>query len=383
MSDLNFSRRAGLAATAVLVAGTVAVAGTPAVAQDRDAVRSSLTALVTESRFPGAVATVRDRDGKTRRYTAGVADLRTGTPMPRNAQVRIGSNTKTFTAVVVLQLVGEGRVRLDEPVETYLPGLVRGDGIDGRRITVRQLLQHTSGLPDYVAQYLADDIFPVRHRYVAPRDLLDLALAEKAHFAPGQSWEYSNTNYLLAGMLIERVTARPVGEEITRRVIRPLGLRYTYFPVAGDEGIRAPHPIGYHASTPGGELQDVTILDPSWGWAAGGMIGTTEDLTTFYSALQAGRLLAPAQHEQMRATVAAPGMWAGARYGLGIISTPLTCGGLMWGHGGDIYGYETRDGVTEDGRAASVAVTALPGSVPDPEKAADNVVRFVDVALCR
>ena len=303
--------------------------------------------------------------------------------MPRNAHVRIGSNTKTFTAVVVLQLVGEGRVGLDEPVETYLPGLVRGDGIDGRRITVRQLLQHTSGLPDYTARYLAGDLGPVRHRYVAPRDLLDLALTEKAHFAPGRGWEYSNTNYLLAGLLIERVTARPVGEEITRRIIRPLGLRHTYLPAAGDQGIREPHPIGYHASTPGGKPEDVTNLDPSWGWAAGGMIGTTEDLNTFYAALLAGRLLAPAQHEQMRTTVDAPGMWAGARYGLGIISTPLTCGGLMWGHGGDIHGFETRDGVTEDGRAASVAVTALPGALPDPQKAADSVVRFVDVALCR
>ncbi|GAA2903351.1 serine hydrolase [Actinoplanes cyaneus] len=382
MSDLYMPRRIGRAAV-VLAAGAVAVAGTPAVAHERDAVRSSVTALVSESHFPGAVATVRGRDKKARHYSAGVADLRTGATIPANAQIRIGSNTKTFTAVVVLQLVGEGRVKLDEPVETYLPGLVRGDGIDGRRITVRQLLQHTSGLPDYAAQYLADDIFPVQHRYVTPRDLLDLALTEKAHFAPGQSWEYSNTNYLLAGMLIERVTARPVGEEITRRIIQPLGLRHTYFPGAGEESIRKPHPIGYHASTPGGRLRNVTTLDPSWAWAAGGMIGTTEDLNTFYSALQAGRLLAPAQHEQMRTTVAAPGMWAGARYGLGIISTPLSCGGLMWGHGGDIYGYETRDGVTEDGRAASVAVTALPGAVPNSPNAADSVVRFVDVALCR
>jgi D-alanyl-D-alanine carboxypeptidase len=172
------------------------------------------------------VATVHGRDGRDRRSTAGVADLRTQAPAP-GGQVRIGSNTKTFTAVVVLQLVGEGRVRLDEPVETYLPRLVRGDGIDGRQITVRQLLQHTSGLPDYTAAYLADDIFGVQHRYVAPRDLLDLAMGGKAEFAPGQGWSYSNTNYLLAGLLIERVTGRPVVEEITRRVIGPLKLRDT------------------------------------------------------------------------------------------------------------------------------------------------------------
>ncbi|MEU8819850.1 serine hydrolase domain-containing protein [Actinoplanes sp. NPDC048796] len=363
--------------TALLTAGAVIAGSTPAVAANRDAVRSHLKGLVAEDGFPGASATVRGRD-----YTAGVGDVRTGKPVRPGGQVRIGSNTKTFTAVVVLQLVGEGRVRLDEPIETYLPGLVLGDGIDGRRITLRQLLQHTSGLPDYATTYLAKDIFPVQHRYVPPRDLLDLALSAKADFAPGQSWAYSNTNYLLAGLLIERVTGRPYGEEVTRRIIRPLGLRHTYLPAIGDQGIREPHPRGYHAATPGGALRDVTILDPSWAWAAGGLIGTTADLNTFFSALVGGRLLRPAQLAEMRKTVPATGMWPGARYGLGLISTPLSCGGLMWGHGGDIYGYETRDGVTEDGRAASVAVTALPGAVPDPQTAADHVVQFVDFALC-
>ncbi|MEU8241115.1 serine hydrolase domain-containing protein [Actinoplanes missouriensis] len=377
MSYLHLCRRIGVAATAALTIGAVTVSSTPAAAAARDDTAVRLRSLVAEHRFPGAVAAVQDR-----RYTAGVGDLRTRTPVPANGQVRIGSNTKTFTAVVVLQLVGEDKVRLDEPVETYLPRLVRGNGIDGRRITVRQLLQHTSGLPDYASAYLAEDIFPVQHRYVAPRDLLDLALAEKAQFAPGQGWAYSNTNYLLAGMLIEHVTGRPAGEEITRRVIRPLNLRDTYFPAVGEQDIRKVHPRGYHLDATG-SLRDVTRLDPSWGWAAGGMVGTTADLNTFYSALLAGHLLGKAELAEMRTTVDAPGMWHGARYGLGIISTPLSCGGLMWGHGGDIHGYETRDGATDDGRAATVAVTALPAAAPDPDKAADAVVRFLDGALCR
>ena len=376
MSHHPLRRRIGLATTAVLAAGAVAVGTTPAAAGGHDAVRARLTALVAEDRFPGALATVQDRDGRVRQYTAGSV-------VAPDGRVRIGSNTKTFTAVVVLQLVGEGRIRLDGPVETYLPGLVRGTGMDGRRITVRQLLQHTSGLPDYAAVYLANDIFPVQHRYVSPRDLLDLALRGKAQFAPGRGWAYSNTNYLLAGLLIERITGRPVGEEITRRVIRPLGLRHTYFPALGDESIRGPHPRGYHAATPGGTLRDVTRLDPSWAWAAGGMIGSTADLNAFFAGLLDGRLLRPAQLAQMRTTVAASGMWPGARYGLGVVSTPLSCGGLMWGHGGDIYGYETRDGFTEDGRSASVAVTALPSAVPNPQAGAGNVLRFVDAALCR
>lgn len=108
-----------------------------------------LDALVSDDDFPAALASVTTRDGRVRNYTAGVGDLKTHSAVPVDGQVRIGGNTKVFTAVTVLQLVGAGRIGPDEPVETYLPGLIRGDGIDGRNITVRQILQHTSGLPDY------------------------------------------------------------------------------------------------------------------------------------------------------------------------------------------------------------------------------------------
>ncbi len=137
--------------------GSSATAATSA-----DAVQQALNTLVRDDGMPAALASVQGHDGRTRTYTAGLGDLATGAPVPVDGQVRIGSNTKTFVAVVVLQLVAERRVDLDADVDSYLPGLVRGDGIDGRHITLRQLLQQTSGLPNY-SDYLGDDV-----RYYTP-----------------------------------------------------------------------------------------------------------------------------------------------------------------------------------------------------------------------
>ncbi|MEV4439972.1 serine hydrolase domain-containing protein [Streptomyces sp. NPDC049577] len=362
-------------AVAVGVVAASALAPAPASAATRqDTVRQGLNTLVRSYGVPAALASVKDREGRTRTYTAGLGDLATGSEVPAHGQVRIGSNTKTFTAVLVLQLVGEGRIGLDAPVDTYLPGLVRGEGIDGRCITVRQLLQQTSGLPDYV-KHLGEDV-----RYYAPRDLLGIALRHKADFAPGTAWEYSNTNYVLAGLIVQKVTGRPLAEEMDRRIIKRIGLRHTYFPAPGDVTIREPHPRGYSRDSAGAPLRDVTELDPSWGWAAGQMISTNSDLNRFFTALLAGRLLPAAQLAQMRTTVPAGHPFApGARYGLGLVSTPLSCGGVSWGHGGSTTGYETRGGVTDEGRAASVAVTIQP---TDPA-AMKHAERVVDTALCR
>ncbi|GHC39858.1 serine hydrolase domain-containing protein [Streptomyces cinnamoneus] len=338
-----------------------------------DTVQQGLNALVHSDGLPAALASVKDREGRMRHYTAGVGDLATGAKVPKDGQVRIGSNTKTFTAVVVLQLVGEGKVGLDATVDTYLPGLVRGEGIDGRHITVRQLLQHTSGLPNYT-KYLGDDV-----RYYDPRELVDMALQHKAGFDPGTKWEYSNTNYVLAGLIVQKVTGRSLAEEMEQRIIKRIGLRHTYFPARGDATIREPHPQGYYQDSAGAPLRDVTEMDPSWGWAAGQMISTNSDLDRFFTALLAGRLLPAAQLAQMRTTVPAEYFGSGVRYGLGLVSRPLSCGGVYWGHGGSLPGYETRGGATDDGRAANVAVTVQPAD----EAVMKRVEGVVDTALCR
>ncbi|MFI9552924.1 serine hydrolase domain-containing protein [Nonomuraea endophytica] len=369
------NRFRGLLALAAVGAVALGSGVSPAVAaastsRSGDAVQASLNELVRTGEFPGVVAAVRGRDGRVRDYTAGVGDLETREKVPVNGQVRIGSHTKTFTAVVVLQLAGEGKIDLDAPIEKYLPGLVRG----GKEITTRQLLQHTAGLPEYTG---FPSLFDIRHTYFEPRQLLDRALANKPAFAPGKGWRYNNTGYVLLGLLAQKVTGRPMGEEVGNRILKPLGLRDTYWPGVGEQTIRGAHPEGYHAN-PDKKLVKFTRMDPSWGWTAGNLVSTPRDVNRFLGALLGGKLLKPAQLDEMKKTVAAPGFPAGWSYGLGLMKIKLSCGGYAWGHGGDIPGYETRNGVTEDGRSASVIVTALPTS----EAGGDKVNAAVDTALC-
>ncbi|WP_406147741.1 serine hydrolase domain-containing protein [Streptomyces sp. NBC_01012] len=390
----QFGRRAlSVVAALTVLGGGLAVSGSLAYgAQDRaggrDAVSKGAQDLVREDGFPGVLAAVEDSDGHVRDYTAGTGDLRTGADVPVNGQVRAGSNTKSFTSAVVLQLVGEGKVDLDEPIETYLPGLIHGDGIDGTQITVRNLLQHTSGLPDYT-QSLPPNPFEIRDTYYNPREMLDLALGEKALFEPGAKWQYSNTNYIVAGLLVEKITGRPFGEELTNRIIRPLGLKDTYWPSAGERGIRGTHPKGYAATTPGAPLEDITRLDPSQASSAGQVITTPRDLNRFFSALLGGEVLDAAELKEMKTTVpAAEGATTpNTEYGLGLFRTPLSCGVELWGHGGSIHGYESFSGVTDDGRAATVAVTALSSSVAAETEgilaAHQHVQELVDTAICK
>lgn len=391
---------AALVAAGALVGGTLVTtvaAAAPTTEQadqargahGRDSVRRAVDALVRDDGFPAALASVRDQRGRTRHLVAGVGDLATGSRVPTDGQVRFASNSKTFVAVAVMQLVGEGKIELDAPIGTYLPGLVDNgrDGaerVDGAAITVRQVLQHTSGIPEYLDVLLADGLSSVDamiDTYVQPRALLDAAMTRPATFAPGSSWSYSNTNYVVAGLLVENVTGRPLHEVLTQRVIQKAGLRDTYLPAVGEREIRGRHPHGYHADAPGGTLRDVTELDPSAAWAAGDVVGTPSDLIRLYTAILDGRLVGAAELAEMQKTVPVPAEWGPMRYGLGIAETSLSCGGVAWGHGGDIFGYSTREGVTTDGRAASVAVTALPSSVSDPA-AMQHVDAVIDTALC-
>lgn len=195
---------------------------------------------------------------------------------------------------------------------------------------------------------------------------------------------YSNTNYVLAGLLVEKVTGRPIGEEITHRIIDKIGLRNTSWPGLGDQTIPRRHSQGYFTANAGEPLVKVTRTDPSWGWAAGKMISTPSDLNRFFTAPLDGRLLKPKQLAQMKTTVAAPesGVRGDERYGLGIQTFTLSCGGFAWGHGGDIPGFETRNAATEDGHAVALAVTSLPTTLKAAKHVEDVVEGVVDAALC-
>ncbi|MFC9257133.1 serine hydrolase domain-containing protein [Amycolatopsis thailandensis] len=368
-----------LALAGLLSAGlTTAAESAPA---RNSVVQGSIDSLVKEHRFPAVLVSV-TKKGRTTDLVAGSSSIDRQVPVPRDGYVRAASGTKPFVSVVVLQLVAEGKVNLDAPIEKYLPGLVRGEGIDANVITVRHLLQHTSGLPDYASHVGLAKFEDVQHKFFQPHDLLALAFAQPAEFAPGTSWSYSNTNYVVAGLLIEKLTGRPVQEQLKERVIDKIGLQKTYWPVAGDQTIRQPHARGYaigDAATR--KVIDATEMDPSWGWAAGQLISTPGDLAKFARSLLDGKLLPSAQLAEMRKTVDAP-VFPGSRYGLGLFSIPLSCGGVYWGHGGDIPGYETRGGATEDGRSVGLAVTALPGTLGDDESQGNAVRATVDKAFC-
>ncbi|MBL7258116.1 serine hydrolase domain-containing protein [Paractinoplanes lichenicola] len=327
-------------------------------------------------------------DGRTTRARAGSAELGTRTPVPLDGYFRMGSNTKTFTSVVVLQLVGEGKLSLDDTVEKRLPGVVQGNGNDGRRITVRQLLQHTSGLFNYTNDFPAlasyDSYLAHRFDHYDAADLVAIAMKHPPTFAPGTSWDYSNTNYILAGMIVERATGRPWATEVRDRILRPLGLTHTSFP--GDRAsLPRPHAHVYQQWQPDGALTDTTLFNPTAAGAAGGMVTTSSDLTRFWSALQKGKLLKPRQMAEMHRTVLAT-TWQedlpGARYGLGIQYLPNRCGGF-WAHWGDVPGSKTANGVSADGKR--VVALSMTTQLVDPAKSRavdERVVRLIDDALC-
>ncbi|MER7990484.1 serine hydrolase domain-containing protein [Streptomyces noursei] len=303
---------------------------------------------------PGAAA-LATRDGRlaaSRFAAVGVADLHSGRKIGRLDRFRAGSLTKTLVATVVLQLVGEGRLRLDDRAADRLPPGVpltgAGGASDLRRVTVHQLLDHTSGLFNYTEDpHLAEQLygagFPA-HRYdrYTPAELLRIALDHPPTAPPGARYAYSNTNYLVLGLLIQGVTGHPYADELRRRILTPFGLTGTSFP-GNSAALPAPHGRGY--SRIDGRQVDSTTLNPSRAGAAGEMVTTLVDLNRFFAALLGGKLLAPRQMAELRSERA-----TGGQYGLGVYATHLPCGVTVWGHNGDINGSYAQTAGTTDGR---------------------------------
>ncbi|GGS49153.1 serine hydrolase [Planobispora rosea] len=359
----------------------VSAAGTSAPAYGRARLQRDVDAL-RKIGVIGVDAQVVTAGGRRLVATAGVADLRTGRPVPPGGYTRIASVTKTFVATVVLQLVEEGTLSLDDTVERWLPGVVRGNGNDGGAITIRHLLQHTSGIPEAYPSFASVEDY-LKHRYdpFTAEQVVAKAMKSRPGFAPGESWMYSNTGYLLISMIIEKATGNPWHAEVRDRISRPLGLRHTRW--AGySVKVPSPHARGYMV---GVRKTPLDVTDHFDGDAAGGLISTTGDVNRFLRALAGGELLSPATLEQMRATVPATPFeeaWPGVRYGLGVMSRPLSCGGVYWSHGGDDPGYQTRTGVTADGRRS--VVLAMSSQFGDSRTLAQEkaATELVDRALC-
>ncbi|MFE0171074.1 serine hydrolase domain-containing protein [Streptomyces sp. NPDC059002] len=341
-----------LAATA-LAAPAGAASDTSSAATGHRATQRAMDAAV-RAGIPGITAQARDSAGVWK-ASSGVGDLNSGAPRGKDDKFRVGSITKTFVATVLLQMEAEGRLDLDDTVETHLPGLVKGNGNDGGRITVRQLLSHTSGLFDYLSDeeyartYLGEGYLKHRYDTLPPEKHVKVALSHKPLFEPGSKFSYSNTNYILAGLIVEKVGGRTYEKEVRDRIIKPLGLKNTTNP---GNSVHLPRPSsrGYaklFEASPD-RIDDITEMNGSQGWADGDIISTAGDLNRFYRALLRGKLLPPEQLKAMK-TIAAPGT-STTSYGLGLTRFDTSCGTTLWGHGGGMVGWLSLAVTTADGR---------------------------------
>ncbi|MFC8826554.1 serine hydrolase domain-containing protein [Streptomyces sp. NPDC057137] len=340
---------------------------------------------------------VQVRDGQRRTYAvAGEAELGTGRPVSHEANFRAASITKTFVSTVVLQLVAEGRLSLDDTVEKWLPGVVAGNGNDGSRITLRHLLQHTSGVYNYDFTEdtgdTAADFERTRFDHHDPEEAVAGAMKHQPDFEPADpndpkpEWSYSNTGYMLAGMIIEKATGKSWDTEVRDRIVRPLGLTQTYAP-GDDPSLKGPYTHTYQQLPGSTAMTDTTIRNVSWASAAGELVSGERDLDKFLTALQRGRLLPPAEMAELRKVVPAGEdfqvVFPGLHYGLGVMRQPLSCGGFRWGHGGDLEGQTIRTAVSEDGQR-SVVINAS-GKKSDDEwllGAEKAVQALLDRAIC-
>lgn len=357
------------------------------------ALDAELQTIMKAMRVPGAVVMITSpaKGDWTKAY--GTRTVEGGGPVTPDDHFRIGSNTKTMTGTVLLQLVQEGKIGLGDPVSKYRP-----DVPDGDNITITQLLDMRSGLYNYSEdeQFNAQlDNDPTK--VWKPDELLAIAFAKPPYFAPGTAFHYSNTNLILAGLIIEQLTGRTLQEEFQQRIFGPLGLGQTLLPPATDSGIPAPHPQGYmfgtnvstltdpalpaaeQAAAANGTLlpKDVTVSNPSWAWAAGGAISTAADLTRYVTAMVGGGLLdAKTQQTRMDSIlpIGAPGPIE-VGYGLAIVRF-----GPLYGHDGQIPGFNSfmaHDPVRKD---TVIVLTSLFAG-PDGKQPANQMAMAIMQAL--
>ena len=339
-------------ATAALVAAAAPAKPQATTGGQTAALQNDLDALVAAG-APGAILLIRNGNHTTR-LTAGLADVTRKRPMRAADHFRIASVTKSYTASVVLQLVAAGKLGLSDSIERRLPRIVP----NGKAITIRQLLNHTSGLydfesdPRYLKPYLGGNL-----GYDRPaRQLVRIAVSHKPLFAPGTRHSYSNTNYVVAGLIVEAVTGRSFGAELRKRIFRPLHLDQTTYPTTP----RMPRPYAHGYTVLGKQAGfDITHISPSLFPASGAIISSVGDIADFYRAFLSDRLLPPELLKAMKTMVPTGSLDSGTGatgangYGLGLMRWPTACG-AAWGHDGGVPGYWTRSYSTDNGRRQAV-----------------------------
>ncbi|WP_149549375.1 serine hydrolase domain-containing protein [Streptomyces marokkonensis] len=351
---------AGATLIVTLAAPPALADGTSLPAPDIAAVSAVHKTALTQG-APGALTRI--DEGRTSHHVAtGEADTAAHTQMDTGRRFRVGSVSKTFTAVVLLQLVAEGRVDLDAPANRYLPEPLPDD-----RITVRHLLSHRSGLYDYTNDMFYNTVpgfEAVRDKVFGYQELIDLSTARPLNNAPGAAYSYSNTNFVALGLLIEHVTGTPVASHYQERIVAPLRLRNTSY-VHPRTSLSGSYARGYlrqdDTTLP---LVDSTEQTVSWAQSAGAVISNGKDLNRFFSALLSGKLLPAEQLEDM--TTMVPVTADGKQsYGLGLRGRKLSCGTTVYGHTGTVQGYYTYAFTTGDGARSmtSLANTSNNGTV--------------------
>jgi D-alanyl-D-alanine carboxypeptidase len=360
-----------LVATSAAARPTIAAnAGTAALQKDVDA--------LVAAGVPGAILVVRNGD-RTLRLAGGLGDVSRKTPMSARNHYKIASLTKTYTATVVLQLVGEGKLHLTDSVERWLPGLVPNGG----KVTIRQLLNHTSGLaefdsdPRYLKPYLSGNY----GFYWAPRKLVQMGVSHPPLFPPGvtKDTHYANTNYVILGLVVEAATGKSIGAELRTRIFQPLHLDETSY--LTKPGLPSPYAHGYLVlGKP--PATDVSGLSPSLSPASGAIVATAEDVARFYRALLSGRLLRPDLLRAMKTTIieAPPVDIPGQRYGLGLELFPTSCGNAL-GHNGIVPGYMTYAFSNGDGSRQAVLMVNL-DSTSFPKTAGPRFFQLIVKAFC-
>ncbi|MFD7300240.1 serine hydrolase domain-containing protein [Streptomyces pharetrae] len=364
MTSAPMSRRTFAGAA---LAGTAALATTAALPARRAAASpvplpplpplppldpSALQAVIDDLEHPPSTAAQLRVDGAAGYWhgTSGVADLGTRRPVTPHDKVRIGSITKVFVATVVLQLVAEGRVDLDAPVRRVLPGLLPARF---GAVTVAHLLNHTSGLPDHVGipePKTAEEVFRHRFDHWTPQEWVATATHGPLKFAPGTRQEYRGINYVLAALIVDKVTGRPYGQAVAARVLRPLGAERTVVP-GDDPRIHGRHVHGYLAMADG-RLRDITTYDQSSSRGEGDMMSSANDLDRMLTALFSGELLPPEllgmmfalPPDDVRMLDGSP-----ARYTTGLQQATVN-GVTLWGKTGETYGYKSAAFSTRDQR---------------------------------
>lgn len=320
---------------------------------DTDALESRLDDLAALT--DGSVL-VEVRDGRdTWREAAGPRSLdEDARPARPGDRVRIGSVTKSMVAAIVLQLDAEGELDLDDPLADHLPGLLPYE----QEPTIRQLLNHTAGVPEWVGIVYPGlpegDLTEVRENYrthYEPEELVAIATEEPLDFDPGDGWSYSNTGYVALGLLIEERTGHSLRRELQERIFEPADLDHTYFPRNDTSGIRGPHSTPYITTgDPGDPYFDATAVSNTQLGASGGVVSTVGDVNDFYDALTDGTLLTD---EQLAEAVEFKDTGTDFQYGLGLGGVQIGCPSdpeeVFIGHVGDGMGHQTQSFHSLDG----------------------------------